>query len=269
MKIISFTIKLALFIAIGFGILFVFQFSPKRLTAHVKFSKQVLNRDLWTYKVPSGIADLSGWTEAITNSNVKIKKIDPIVLGAARINSIGKSVTIRGYGDKWLSEILRSSVVVRDLSSPRFKPGTVYVGKDLCVALNCTVNKTLVLKALGQYNSGKSLKVRIAGVFRSGSEKYDKTLVVTDMKTAKYLFETEADASGFGIQLTKQKNQIPKLVGYLENDLQLSTKLWTPFKQPNLTHTEWGKKLNKEANWIYHLAKSGKPHAIKALTSTR
>lgn len=122
--------------------------------------------------------------------------------------------------------------------------GTIIIGSDLASSLKASVGDKLVLvdmKTMASLSSSqRMIQVNIGGIYKSGLQEYDKTVVYLPSKDAQSLFQYDNKVSGYAVNIRKNKQagliaaKIEEELGYPYYALTWKEKHHTLFNWLNL-----------------------------------
>ncbi|MFQ6676934.1 MAG: ABC transporter permease [Fidelibacterota bacterium] len=176
----------------------------------------------------------------LTNQSVSYSSV-PYIQEAAMVRKgrRAEGILIEGYGDDELPNDIAKMV---QSGSSELENGKAVIGKALAQMLHVDVGDKLVLmdmKSMITISSGRRMKqVSIGGIYKSGLQEYDQSVVYLSLKDAQNLFHYENKISGYTISLKDGNNA----------DI-ISTVLEESLGYPYYVIT-WKEKHNNLFNWL-------------------
>ena len=117
----------------------------------------------------------------------------------------GKSaegVLVMGHDELTLPRSINQMI---NKGSSSLHSGTVVIGSELASSLNVTVGEDLVfmdMSSMASFSANQRLKqVTVGGIFKSGLQEYDKTVVYMSLEDSQDLFGFDEKISGYTIYL--------------------------------------------------------------------
>ncbi len=123
-------------------------------------------------------------------------------------------------GSKWIpkSFVLDTPNIMGDYIE--LKKNEVWLGDDLANIMDVGVGDKIVLadlQSLNQTTSNRVVKsLKVAGLFHSGLQEYDKTLVFVSIEDAQQVFNMPNRISGYKVD--SDENSISKLISYIREN---------------------------------------------------
>ena len=176
----------------------------------------------------------------LTASNVSFSTVAYIQEAAmVRKGRSAEGILIVGHGDdalpKSINQMMRKG-------SAYLQKGNIVIGDDLAAALKVKVDDKLVLvdmKSMVSISSGQRMKqVTVSGIYKSGLQEYDKSVVYMTLADAQTLFQYDEKVSGYTINI-KDGKQARVLASRIEETLGY----------PNYAIT-WKEKHRTLFNWL-------------------
>ena len=176
----------------------------------------------------------------LTASNVSFSTVAYIQEAAmVRKGRSAEGILIVGHGDdalpKSINQMMRKG-------SASLQKGNIIIGNDLAAALKVKVGDKLVLvdmKSMVSISSGQRMKqVTVSGIYKSGLQEYDKSVVYMTLADAQTLFQYDEKVSGYTINI-KDGKQARVLASRIEETLGY----------PNYAIT-WKEKHRTLFNWL-------------------
>ena len=176
----------------------------------------------------------------LTASNVSFSTVAYIQEAAmVRKGRSAEGILIVGHGDdalpKSINQMMRKG-------SAYLQKGNIVIGDDLAAALKVKVGDKLVLvdmKSMVSISSGQRMKqVTVSGIYKSGLQEYDKSVVYMTLADAQTLFQYDEKVSGYTINI-KDGKQARVLASRIEETLGY----------PNYAIT-WKEKHRTLFNWL-------------------
>ena len=176
----------------------------------------------------------------LTASNVSFSTAAYIQEAAmVRKGRSAEGILIVGHGDdalpKSINQMMRKG-------SAYLQKGNIVIGDDLAAALKVKVDDKLVLvdmKSMVSISSGQRMKqVTVSGIYKSGLQEYDKSVVYMTLADAQTLFQYDEKVSGYTINI-KDGKQARVLASRIEETLGY----------PNYAIT-WKEKHRTLFNWL-------------------
>ena len=176
----------------------------------------------------------------LTASNVSFSTVAYIQEAAmVRKGRSAEGILIVGHGDdalpKSINQMMRKG-------SASLQKGKIIIGNDLAAALKVKVGDKLVLvdmKSMVSISSGQRMKqVTVSGIYKSGLQEYDKSVVYMTLADAQTLFQYDEKVSGYTINI-KDGKQARVLASRIEETLGY----------PNYAIT-WKEKHRTLFNWL-------------------
>ncbi len=161
--------------------------------------------------------------DSVLNANNSIFSTVAYIQEAAMIRKGRKAegVLIIGHGDQTLPKSMNQ---LMKKGSAYLEAGNIIIGSELASALKVKVGDKLVLvdmKSMATISSNQRIKQAvIGGIFKSGLQEYDKTVVYMPIKDAQSLFQYDEKVSGYSISITQHKHagilaeKIEEALGY-------------------------------------------------------
>lgn len=138
-----------------------------------------------------------------------------------RKGRMAEGILVEGYGD---NELPNGITKMMQKGSSKLEKGMVVIGQELARMLKVDVGDKLVLvdmKSMMTITSGQRLKqVTIGGIYKSGLQEYDKSVVYLSLENAQDLFQYGNKISGYSISLKNGKQagiiseKIEEALGY-------------------------------------------------------
>jgi len=176
----------------------------------------------------------------LTASNVSFSTVAYIQEAAmVRKGRSAEGILIVGHGDdalpKSINQMMRKG-------SAYLQKGNIVIGDDLAAALKVKVDDKLVLvdmKSMVSISSGQRMKqVTVSGIYKSGLQEYDKSVVYMTLADAQSLFQYDKKVSGYTINI-KEGKRAEVLASTIEETLGY----------PNYAIT-WKEKHRTLFNWL-------------------
>ena len=176
----------------------------------------------------------------LTASNVSFSTAAYIQEAAmVRKGRSAEGILIVGHGDdalpKSINQMMRKG-------SASLQKGNIIIGNDLAAALKVKVGDKLVLvdmKSMVSISSGQRMKqVTVSGIYKSGLQEYDKSVVYMTLADAQSLFQYDKKVSGYTINI-KEGKRAEVLASTIEETLGY----------PNYAIT-WKEKHRTLFNWL-------------------
>jgi len=176
----------------------------------------------------------------LTASNVSFSTVAYIQEAAmVRKGRSAEGILIVGHGDdalpKSINQMMRKG-------SAYLQKGNIVIGDDLAAALKVKVGDKLVLvdmKSMVSISSGQRMKqVTVSGIYKSGLQEYDKSVVYMTLADAQSLFQYDKKVSGYTINI-KEGKRAEVLASTIEETLGY----------PNYAIT-WKEKHRTLFNWL-------------------
>jgi lipoprotein-releasing system permease protein len=176
----------------------------------------------------------------LTASNVSFSTVAYIQEAAmVRKGRSAEGILIVGHGDdalpKSINQMMRKG-------SASLQKGNIIIGNDLAAALKVKVGDKLVLvdmKSMVSISSGQRMKqVTVSGIYKSGLQEYDKSVVYMTLADAQSLFQYDKKVSGYTINI-KEGKRAEVLASTIEETLGY----------PNYAIT-WKEKHRTLFNWL-------------------
>jgi len=176
----------------------------------------------------------------LTASNVSFSTVAYIQEAAmVRKGRSAEGILIVGHGDdalpKSINQMMRKG-------SASLQKGNIIIGYDLAAALKVKVGDKLVLvdmKSMVSISSGQRMKqVTVSGIYKSGLQEYDKSVVYMTLADAQSLFQYDKKVSGYTINI-KEGKRAEVLASTIEETLGY----------PNYAIT-WKEKHRTLFNWL-------------------
>ena len=178
----------------------------------------------------------------LTASNVSFSTVAYIQEAAmVRKGRSAEGILIVGHGDdalpKSINQMMRKG-------SASLQKGKIIIGYDLAAALKVKVGDKLVLvdmKSMVSISSGQRMKqVTVSGIYKSGLQEYDKSVVYMTLADAQTLFQYDEKVSGYTINIKDGKrarvlaSRIEETLGYPNYAITWKEKHRTLFNWLNL-----------------------------------
>jgi len=178
----------------------------------------------------------------LTASNVSFSTVAYIQEAAmVRKGRSAEGILIVGHGDdalpKSINQMMRKG-------SASLQKGNIIIGNDLAAALKVKVGDKLVLvdmKSMVSISSGQRMKqVTVSGIYKSGLQEYDKSVVYMTLADAQTLFQYDEKVSGYTINIKDGKrarvlaSRIEETLGYPNYAITWKEKHRTLFNWLNL-----------------------------------
>ena len=178
----------------------------------------------------------------LTASNVSFSTVAYIQEAAmVRKGRSAEGILIVGHGDdalpKSINQMMRKG-------SAYLQKGNIVIGDDLAAALKVKVDDKLVLvdmKSMVSISSGQRMKqVTVSGIYKSGLQEYDKSVVYMTLADAQTLFQYDEKVSGYTINIKDGKraevlaSRIEETLGYPNYAITWKEKHRTLFNWLNL-----------------------------------
>ena len=178
----------------------------------------------------------------LTASNVSFSTVAYIQEAAmVRKGRSAEGILIVGHGDdalpKSINQMMRKG-------SASLQKGNIIIGNDLAAALKVKVGDKLVLvdmKSMVSISSGQRMKqVTVSGIYKSGLQEYDKSVVYMTLADAQSLFQYDEKVSGYTINIKDGKrarvlaSRIEETLGYPNYAITWKEKHRTLFNWLNL-----------------------------------
>ena len=152
-----------------------------------------------------------------------------------------EGILIIGHGENALPKSINQMM---RKGSAGLNEGSIVIGSDLASALKVKVGDKLVLvdmKSMVTLSSGQRMKQAVvSGLFKSGLQEYDKTVVYMPIKDAQSLFQYDDKVSGYTISINNGKRaeflaaRIEEALGYPHYAITWQEKHRTLFNWLNL-----------------------------------
>lgn len=152
-----------------------------------------------------------------------------------------EGVLIIGHDDQTLPKSMNQ---LMKKGSAYLQDGSIIIGSELASALKVKVGDKLVMvdmKSMATISSNQRFKQAVVGgIFKSGLQEYDKTVVYMPIEDAQSLFQYDDQVSGYSISITQHKRarvlaaSIEEALGYPHYALTWKEKHRTLFNWLNL-----------------------------------